>query len=60
MRLKYARLHLGGLKAVKGRAVGIVDILGVRGVRGVLAEHLPALLAKRRGEIGRLELSVGS
>ena len=45
---------------MKGGAVGIVDILGVRGVRGVLAEHLPALLAKRRGEIGRLELSVGS
>ena len=48
------RLDLGGLKAVEGRAVGIVDILGV------MSEHLPALLAERRGEIRRLELRVCS
>ena len=54
LRLKCVRLDLGGLKAVEGRAVGIVDILGVR------SEHLTALLAEGRGEVGRLELSVGS
>ena len=44
---------------MKGGGVGIVDILGDPGDLIVVAEHLPALLAEGRREVGRLELRVG-
>ena len=45
---------------MKGGGVGIVDILGDPSDLIVVAEHLPALLAEGRREVGRLELRVGS
>ena len=44
--------HLGRLKAVERRSVGVVDVLRVMSH----PEHLPALLVEGRREVGRLEL----